>query len=175
MSTSLALGPGDRFAGQVRHRSPPRGAVLLGVATGAGSGRDPLVLTTAPSYFPRSPNWLRACSPRLPMTAPSDAETVLKSLVQVRNDLLGTGPERRPSGELPQPDPRELKSSAGGRATDYAVGDLIDRRFVVLQVLGEGAFSEVYRVRDELETEERALKLFPKPPATSRPARDRCA
>jgi len=45
-------------------------------------------------------------------------------------------------------------------AADYDVGDLIDGRFEVLQVLGQGGFSKVYRVRDEVEGEERAFKLF---------------
>src|SRR5579864_3438719 len=51
---------------------------------------------------------------------------------------------------------------AGGRssAADYAVGDVIDGRFEILQIIGEGGFSRVYRVRDDLEGEERALKLF---------------
>ena len=47
------------------------------------------------------------------------------------------------------------------QAAEYAVGDLsIDGRFEVLAVLGEGAYSKVYRVRDEVEGEERAFKLF---------------
>jgi hypothetical protein len=46
------------------------------------------------------------------------------------------------------------------KATDYVVGDVIDDRFEVLQFLGNGSFSKVYRVRDDVEGEERALKLF---------------
>lgn len=61
---------------------------------------------------------------------------------------------------LPQPDPAEVKSSVGAKATDYAVGDVIDGRFEILDVLGQGGFSKVYRVRDEVEGEERAFKLF---------------
>jgi uncharacterized protein (TIGR02653 family) len=61
---------------------------------------------------------------------------------------------------LPEPDPAEVKSSRGAKAADYAVGDVIDRRFEVLEVLGQGGFSEVYRVLDEVEGVERALKLF---------------
>jgi len=61
---------------------------------------------------------------------------------------------------LPEPDPAEVRSSAGARAADYAVGDVIDGRFEILQIIGEGGFSKVYRVRDDLEGEERALKLF---------------
>jgi serine/threonine protein kinase len=48
----------------------------------------------------------------------------------------------------------------GARATDYAIGDVIDGRFEILDVLGQGGFSKVYRVRDEVEGEERAFKLF---------------
>jgi serine/threonine protein kinase len=46
------------------------------------------------------------------------------------------------------------------RAADYAVGDVIDGRFEILEKLGEGGFSKVYRVRDDVEDRERALKLF---------------
>ena len=61
---------------------------------------------------------------------------------------------------LPEPDPAEVKSSRGAKATNYAVGDVIDGRFEILQVLGHGGFSKVYRVLDEVEREERAFKLF---------------
>lgn len=66
----------------------------------------------------------------------------------------------RDSAVLPEPDPAEVKSSVGARATAYTVGDVIDGRFEILDVLGQGGFSKVYRVRDEVEGEERALKLF---------------
>jgi len=61
---------------------------------------------------------------------------------------------------LPKPDPAEVKSSVRAKAADYAVGDVIDGRFEIIQVLGQGGFSKVYRVRDEVEGEERAFKLF---------------
>jgi len=61
---------------------------------------------------------------------------------------------------LPEPDPAEVGSLAGARAADYAVGDVIEGRFEILQILGQGGFSKVYRVRDDVEGEERALKLF---------------
>ena len=60
--------------------------------------------------------------------------------------------------ELPGPDPAEVRSPA--RARIYAVGDVIDGRFEILQVLGQGSFSKVYRVNDDVEGQERALKLF---------------
>jgi serine/threonine protein kinase len=66
----------------------------------------------------------------------------------------------RDSQSLPRPDAAELRASAGVRAADYAVGDVIDDRFEILKILGEGGFSKVYRVRDDVEDEERALKLF---------------
>jgi hypothetical protein len=67
-------------------------------------------------------------------------------------------PSRRRA--LPEPGPVEVRSSAGARAADYAVGDVIEARFEILDVLGQGGFSKVYRVRDDVEGEERALKLF---------------
>jgi len=69
-------------------------------------------------------------------------------------------PRTRDAELLPEPDPAEVQSSIGARAADYAVGDVIDGRFEILDVLGQGGFSKVYRVRDEVEGEERALKLF---------------
>jgi uncharacterized protein (TIGR02653 family) len=65
-----------------------------------------------------------------------------------------------PREMLPPPIPVELDSPAGARAADHVVGDVIDGRFEILQVLGRGGFSTVYRVRDEIEGEERAFKLF---------------
>jgi Protein tyrosine and serine/threonine kinase len=71
--------------------------------------------------------------------------------------------EASPSGgsrALPEPDPAEVRSSAGAKAADYTVGDILEGRFEILQILGQGGFSKVYRVRDDVEGEERALKLF---------------
>jgi uncharacterized protein (TIGR02653 family) len=59
---------------------------------------------------------------------------------------------------LPAPDPRDVSSNTPAR--DYAPGDTIGGRFEVQEVLGSGGFSKVYRVRDVVEGEERALKLF---------------
>jgi hypothetical protein len=55
---------------------------------------------------------------------------------------------------LPEPYPAEARKKT------YAVGDVLDGRFEILQVLGQGSFSKVYRVRDDVENAERALKLF---------------
>ena len=71
--------------------------------------------------------------------------------------------EPRQTGEsvvLPEPDPAEVKSSRGAKATEYAIGDVIDGRFKILEMLGQGGFSKVYRVLDDVEGEERAFKLF---------------
>ena len=70
------------------------------------------------------------------------------------------GPTRRDSQSLPAPDPAEVRSSVGAKAAEYAVGDVIEGRFEILGILGDGGFSKVYRVRDDVEGEERALKLF---------------
>jgi serine/threonine protein kinase len=48
----------------------------------------------------------------------------------------------------------------GAKAADHAVGDVLEGRFEILAILGQGGFSKVYRVRDDVEGEERALKLF---------------
>lgn len=88
-------------------------------------------------------------------------EESLQHRRQVENEAdispVGAG---RDSEMLPEPDPAEVKSSAGAKAADYAVGDVIDGRFEILDVLGLGGFSKVFRVRDEVEGEERAFKLF---------------
>jgi hypothetical protein len=51
-------------------------------------------------------------------------------------------------------------ASSQAKAGDYAVGDVIEDRFEVLALLGQGGFSKVYRVRDDVEDAVRALKLF---------------
>ena len=78
-----------------------------------------------------------------------------------RVDLPGAAaPSSSGSRALPEPDPAEVRPSAGGTAAEYAVGDVIEGRFEILDVVGQGGFSKVYRVRDDVEGEERALKLF---------------
>jgi hypothetical protein len=72
----------------------------------------------------------------------------------------GAAPASGGSGALPEPDSAEVLASVEARAADYAVGDVLEGRFEVLQTLGQGSFSKVYRVRDHVEGEERALKLF---------------
>ena len=80
-----------------------------------------------------------------------------------RNDLPevpAAAPPSAGSQALPEPDPAEVRSSAGAKAADYAAGDVLEDRFEILGALGQGSFSKVYRVRDDVEGEERALKLF---------------
>lgn len=66
--------------------------------------------------------------------------------------------EARRTPSLPIPEPDEVTTETAAR--HYAPGDEIDARFQVLEVLGEGGFSRVYKVIDLVEGEERALKLF---------------
>jgi hypothetical protein len=74
-------------------------------------------------------------------------------------DGSGTGGGQR-TRRLPEPDPAEARILARAKAHDYTTGDVLDDRFEILQLLGQGSFSKVYRVRDDVEGEERALKLF---------------
>jgi hypothetical protein len=64
------------------------------------------------------------------------------------------------SKALPEPDPAEVRSSAGTKAADYSAGNVLEGRFEIVRRLGQGGFSKVYLVRDNVEGEERALKLF---------------
>jgi predicted Ser/Thr protein kinase len=98
----------------------------------------------------------------------------------VRDDSAGKGNARRtrrlPAAErraapdatlrspgaqaLAEPGPAEARSALATATAGYAVGDVLDDRFEILQVLGQGGFSKVYRVRDDVEGKERALKIF---------------
>ncbi len=82
----------------------------------------------------------------------------LRTAWTAREQVAATRPGD--SESLPRPDPAELRGSIGGKAADYVIGDVLDDRFEILDILGEGGFSKVYRVRDDVEDEERALKLF---------------
>ena len=74
--------------------------------------------------------------------------------------MSATTPSVGGSHGLPEPDPAEVRSSVAAKAADYATGDVLEGRFEIVDVLGRGGFSTVYRVRDDVEGEERALKLF---------------
>lgn len=88
-------------------------------------------------------------------------ETVKHRLRQQTDvDLEHAAVGRRGSTELPVPGPDELVSSTETVSRDYVVGEVIDDRFEITDVLGSGGFSKVYRVNDPVEGEVRALKLF---------------
>jgi uncharacterized protein (TIGR02653 family) len=92
------------------------------------------------------------------------AETVVVCAESAPNSMnvvtpAGPGSGSGPAG-LPEPDPAEIQDSRPAGAVDFAIGDVVEGRFEVLEKLGRGGFSNVYRVRDEVEGEERALKLF---------------
>lgn len=92
---------------------------------------------------------------------PASAAEVFKTLERLR--ATATAPDQflpLIGHSLPVPDPKELKNSSTTRTADYVVGDYVGDRFEIQAVLGTGGFSRVYRVWDEVEGEQRALKLF---------------
>jgi serine/threonine protein kinase len=97
-----------------------------------------------------------------PDQRPASATEVVQRLEAIRaaaTEPSNTSPPPD-SPSLPRPDPADLRASVRAKAADYAIGDFIDGRFEVLSTLGQGGFSKVYHVRDQVEDEERALKLF---------------
>ena len=94
---------------------------------------------------------------------PASAAEVVKRLEDLRAARAvpeSPAPIPRDSQSLARPDAAELRAAPEAKAADYEVGDVIDDRFEILGILGQGGFSKVYRVRDDVEDEERALKLF---------------
>jgi len=95
---------------------------------------------------------------------PTSVAEVVERLERLRAARTVREPAAAPpsggSQALPEPDPAEVRTSVGAKAADYAVGDILEGRFEILDILGQGGFSKVYRVRDDVEGEERALKLF---------------
>ena len=94
---------------------------------------------------------------------PANAAEVVKRLEEIRTAWAAWGaptPTPYDGQSLPRPDASRAASVGPGKAADYEVGDVIDDRFEIVGILGHGGFSKVYRVRDEVEDEERALKLF---------------
>jgi len=89
-------------------------------------------------------------------------EKVVYCEESVRHRLRLESEERAGEGKgtpsLPVPDPDEVTANTAAR--QYAPGDEIDGRFEVLELLGTGGFSRVYRVVDLVEGEQRAFKLF---------------
>jgi hypothetical protein len=81
----------------------------------------------------------------------------------VQDGSVGSRDARRRTRPFPSPLLKPLSeagSVTAAKVADYAVGDVIDGRFEILQKLGQGGFSKVYRVRDDVESKERAFKLF---------------
>jgi Protein kinase domain len=75
-----------------------------------------------------------------------------------RTDPEGTTPVRRRTRSFPSP--ADQDRTGPPRAADHAAGEVLDGRFEVLEKLGQGGFSRVYRVLDTVEGKERAFKLF---------------
>jgi serine/threonine protein kinase len=95
-----------------------------------------------------------------PERRPASATEVLARLESIRAGISTPAPRTGDSQPFPRPDPAELQESTVTKAAGYDVGDVIDDRFEVLEIIDQGGFSKVYRVSDEMEGEERALKLF---------------
>ena len=90
----------------------------------------------------------------------ASAAEVLERLELIRAGKPAPTPRAGDSQPFPRPDPAELQAPVQAMAADYAVGDVIDDRFEILEIIDQGGFAKVYRVRDDVEGEERALKLF---------------
>ena len=113
------------------------------------------------TIFPRTcRTWSSACWHPNHERRPASAAEVLARLESIRAGKSTPGSSTGDSQPFPRPDPAELQASAATEAADYDVGDVIDDRFQILEIIDQGGFSKVYRVSDELEGEERALKLF---------------
>jgi serine/threonine protein kinase len=95
-----------------------------------------------------------------PEGRPASADEVIDRLQLIRAGKPAPIPTAGASQPFPRPEPAELQAPAEAAAADYAVGDVIDGRFEILEIIDHGGFAEVYRVRDEVEGEELALKLF---------------
>ena len=95
---------------------------------------------------------------------PASAAEVVKRLEDLRTRLDRAGVARRRSRATASRCRGLTRQSCerrpGPRPLTTQVGDVIDDRFEILGILGRGGFSKVYRVRDEVEDEQRALKLF---------------
>jgi hypothetical protein len=75
----------------------------------------------------------------------------------VQGDTADIQQPRRHTRALPAPARPPVSPL---KAAEYATGDVIDDRFEILSKLGQGGFSKVYHVRDQVEDKERAFKLF---------------
>jgi serine/threonine protein kinase len=95
-----------------------------------------------------------------PEQRPASATEVVDRLDGIRAESRAAVPTTHDKDPLPEPDPAEVRTSAGVMTADYAVGDRIEDRFEILEIVDQGGFSKVYRVHDEVEGEVRAFKLF---------------
>jgi serine/threonine protein kinase len=95
-----------------------------------------------------------------PEHRPASAAEVLERLELIRAGKPTPTSRAGDSQPFPRPDPAELQVPVPAMAADYAVGDTVDDRFEILEIIDQGGFAKVYRVRDDVEDEERALKLF---------------
>jgi hypothetical protein len=75
-------------------------------------------------------------------------------------DYVRTGYAQRTRPYAEEPAGPPARSPARARNAIYTPGDVVEDRFEILQLIGQGSFSKVYRVRDDVEGQERALKLF---------------
>jgi serine/threonine protein kinase len=94
-----------------------------------------------------------------PEPRPASAADVIDRLEFIRAGKPAPTPTAG-SQPFPRPELAELQTPAEAAAADYAVGDVIDGRFEILEIIDHGGFAKVYRVRDDVEGEELALKLF---------------
>jgi len=137
----FSSGPGDAEAarGQVLLRTPDRDDL------------PPALTSLVESLLAPSPEH-----------RPASASEVVERLDLIRAGKPSAALRAGDSQPFPRPDPAELRAPASARATAayYAVGDVIDDRFEILEIIDQGGFAKVYRVSDDLEGEERALKLF---------------
>ena len=80
-----------------------------------------------------------------PGQRPASAADVIERLESIRTGRTVRDPASQTPADhshwLPKPDAAELRASAGAAAAEYAVGDVIDDRFEVLDMLGRGGFS----------------------------------
>jgi len=79
--------------------------------------------------------------------------------VRENSSIAGGRPLSR-TRRFSDPERKDPSVAPAAKGTEYAVGDVVDGRFEILQKLGAGGFSKVYKVHDDVERKERALKLF---------------
>ena len=80
----------------------------------------------------------------------ASAAEVLERLELIRAGKQAPTPRASDSQPFPRPDPAELQAPVRPMAADYAVGDVIDDRFEILEIIDQGGFAKVYRVRDDV-------------------------